>query len=280
LQPDDASDSWPAASLSKSPARSSQASIRSTDINDLNDLRSAGATPDGTKSSRTNFAQAARSLTGPDRKQALASVNAAAAAAQKWGWGVLARNRQRESPTGGAPDKRPKDSPARPLREPMGRGRPLPPPGMPLPPPEKPVRAGSFIAPKRKPVPPPLLPKRPESNAGLSDANQLAKPSPTKPALPERRKRQSAMAMRADDPSESEVLVVEAPTESAPATPVPTDEEHHDDFFGHGESTGVDEPIPKPVGKPTLPARRPVAPEELPQEEKEEMQRQEIGMYT
>jgi hypothetical protein len=167
------------------------------------------------------LASAARSLTNTDRKQALASINAATAAAQKWGWGVLNRNKQREAEAANR---------ERTPETPIGRGRPLPPPGIPLPPPERsPMKTNPFAVPKRRPVPPPQLPKRPDTtiNEQSSDTSNLT----PKPPLPERRNRQSSF--QGDDEHTDEVLVVEAPVESAPTSPVV--DEHHDDFFGHGE---------------------------------------------
>lgn len=170
--------------------------------------------------STKSFGSAARSLTAADRKQALASVNAAAVAAQKWGWGVINRNKQKEAEA----SNREKT-----LNTPMGRGRPLPPPGTPLPPPERSLASSvPFALPKRKPVPPPLLPKRSEVSNDLHSTVSVQ--SPPKPPLPERRKRQSSF--QGHDEHEDEVLVVEAPLES-PISPVPL--EHQDDFFGHGE---------------------------------------------
>lgn len=167
------------------------------------------------------LASAARSLTSTDRKQALAAVNAATAAAQKWGWGVLNRNKQKETEAANR---------ERALETPMGRGRPLPPPGIPLPPPERsPMKTNPFAVPKRRPVPPPMLPKRPDTNVNGQDSDS-GRPSP-KPPLPERRNRQSSF--QGDDEHGDEVLVVEAPVESAPTSPAV--DEHHDDFFGHGE---------------------------------------------
>ena len=168
------------------------------------------------------LASAARSITNADRKQALASINAATAAAQKWGWGVLNRNKQKEADAA---------SRERVLEAPMGRGRPLPPPGTPLPPPERsPMKNNPFAVPKRRPVPPPMLPKRPDASIN-GQASDVSHPS-QKPALPERRNRQSSF--QGDDEHGDEVLVVEAPVESAPTSPAV--DEHHDDFFGHGES--------------------------------------------
>ena len=43
--------------------------------------------------------------------------------------------------------------------------------------------------------------------------------------------------MQATEPQEDELLVVEAPHESAPTSPLPEVGEHHDEFFGHSEGT-------------------------------------------
>ncbi|KAJ9613896.1 hypothetical protein H2200_002032 [Cladophialophora chaetospira] len=302
-------------SLPRTSTNTSRTSLRSTDTPEAEDSRPVTA-EDG-KEPPKKFAFNAKSLTSGDRKQALASVNAAAAAAQKWGWGVLARNKQREAQAAATKASNEASSGPPTPREPMGRGRPLPPPGIPLPPPER-KNTNSFLAPKRKPVPPPLLPKRPETD-GLNGPTS-ARSSP-KPPLPDRRKRQSSTL--ADEEAENEVLVVEAPTESAPTSPA--HDEHHDEFFGHGESPQTMEeeleapPLPEgdneavepaaalteaPV-KPPLPARseeadsptdgeedmeahtRPPLPQRTSSElspplphEGEEIHRQEIGMYT
>ncbi|EXJ54286.1 hypothetical protein A1O7_09624 [Cladophialophora yegresii CBS 114405] len=215
-------------SLPQTPTNASRTSLAPSEAHETMD-ESRPPTAEAEREPPKKFTFGAKSLTSGDRKQALASVNAAAAAAQKWGWGVLARNRQREAQAAAAKAAEEASNSASSPREPMGRGRPLPPPGMPLPPPERP-KSSSFLAPKRKPVPPPLLPKRPGTDGPTS-----AKSSP-KPPLPERRKRQSSM--QTADEAENEVLVVEAPIESAPASPAGAeryDSEHRDDFFGHGE---------------------------------------------
>jgi Maintenance of mitochondrial morphology protein 1 len=185
---------------------------------------------EGPKRAKT-FASTARSLTGGDRKQAIAQISAAAGAAQQWGWGVLNKRRQqREAAPNGSPELRPD--------VPMGRGHPLPPPGMPLPPPARSSTRVSLggVVPKRKPLPPPLLPKRNQVDAPVETENP--DPSP-RPPLPERRQRKSLQ--NSDAPVE-EVFVVEAPTESAPTSPKA--EEHHDEFFGHGEDDATPS-IPK-----------------------------------
>ena len=249
------------------------------------------------------LSHATGSFTGPDRKYSTAPISAATAAAQKWGWGVLARNRQREAQAGA--EKSAGDASGTPPM-PMGRGRPLPPPGVPLPPPQR-----SWSIPKRKPVPPPLLPKRPEVNGSSSDAG-LTKSLPG-PPLPERRKRQSSTLQtnaNGEEQADDEVLVVEAPTESAPTSP--TVDEHHDDFFGHGEPTddhgeetdnhreptdhgeptdNHGEPTdnhreptaPEPKverQRPPLPARRSVPDFDYIDSKEEELSRQEIGTYS
>ncbi|KAK4941405.1 hypothetical protein LTR10_018674 [Elasticomyces elasticus] len=302
-------DSETTLSASLPEATSSRASIVSNETEDVkeNDEKPARQRSKNTKSF------AARSLNKEDRKQAIASINAAAAAAQKWGWGVLARNKQRDGQSAAERDD------ASTPREPMGRGRPLPPPGTPLPPPEKPIRNNSFMAPKRKPVPPPRLPQRTETNGSTNPQSPRKVP---KPPLPERRKRQTSA--QPESQSEDEVLVVEAPTDSAPASPAAG--EHHDEFFGHMEPPAAEKPVtsmseehpaagseeptttipeqrartvaegleteepalapeehittsPQKPPKPTFPAQPSEIAEHLPNN-KEELSRQEMGMYT
>ena len=180
---------------------------------------------DGSKSTK-NFAQAARSFTASDRKQALAS---ATAAAQRWstlGWGVISKNKQKAAQSGAQTPQSTADVVP---STPMGRGHPLPPPGVPLPGPQKSVMVG-FGMPKRKP----LLPTRPSANgsAGTPATKAPSSPKPP-PPLPERRRRQSSRAELSSDNTEDEVLVVEAPTESAPTSPAA--DVNHDEFFGHTE---------------------------------------------
>ncbi|KAK5053164.1 hypothetical protein LTR84_002138 [Exophiala bonariae] len=262
--------------IARTPTTMSTASFNSTNQTDLK--------RDGSRSSQESnkpkgFAQAARSLTTADRKQAMASITAASVAAQRWSWGVLARNKQRESQAlaEGGTSETGIDSPATIPREPMGRGRPLPPPGIPLPPPEKPIKNNTFSLPKRKAVPPPLLPQRPDSS--IQGEPSPARSSPRPPTLPDRRRRQSSMLQDGD--AESEVLVVEAPMESAPTSPAPGQDEHHDDFFGHGEPAGND----RHSTPPPLPARDRDSPpnyedDDLRENQDQELDRQEIGMYT
>lgn len=178
-----------------------------------------------------------------DHAKTMQSIAAAKEAAQKWGWGVIAKKQRESDSRSGATTPDPS--------QPMGRGQPLPPPGMPLP---RPPKAGIFSMPKRKPT------ALSQTDGGSTNASRTAGDSPPKaqpPALPERRRRQSQLNLQNSDPQDYELLVVEAPQESAPTSPLPAENEHHDDFFGHSE----DAPEPKlvhavaPKYAPPLPSR-------------------------
>lgn len=208
--------------------------------------RSRALTHEGhhSRSRSKDFADVAKSLTSGETKQAMASINAAASAAQKWGWGVIARNRQQQNDGYAGHEQHTAGN----LSIPMGRGQPLPPPGTPLPPPAKP---SLFSIPKRKPAPP--LPKRPSDSE-----NSTPKQPPLLPERPERRRRQASLASGNREDAD-ELLVVEAPAESNPTSPL---NEHHDEFFGHGEDKKeevlAEEAVPKKEVKrpPPLPMRK------------------------
>ena len=203
------------------------------------------------------FASMTGSLKSMDRKQTINSIGSATAVAKKWSWGMLNRNDSRSSST--SLDARPGTP-----EQPIGRGRPLPPPGVPLPPPEKQGLKYMQSLTKRKPVPPPQLPERPGMTAATPNG---------KPPLPERRKRQS-VSMSHESPAMEEVMVVEAPRESAPSSPVEVNEEkgEREGFFGEMEQNG--EPSKGPVEEelrekqdenrrppgPLLPPRTPTEP--------------------
>ncbi len=172
-----------------------------------------------------------RSLAPSAEKRQSINLSSATAAAKNWGWGVLARNQQRDKE--GVAHNSKLGTP----ELPMGRGRPLPPPGTPLPHPPRSL-LGTIPLPKRKAVPPPA----PLDRNGSTDSSRRSTP---KPPGPERRKRQSSV-QKDDQPDE--VLVVEAPVDSNPSTPI--SDEHHDEFFGHGEdangsATGIAEDRPE-----------------------------------
>ncbi|RMZ78529.1 hypothetical protein DV737_g3842, partial [Chaetothyriales sp. CBS 132003] len=156
-------------------------------------------------------------LTAADRKKA---VESAQASAQKWstmGWGVLARNRQQPGRQDAAALANGRPS------SPMGRGQPLPPPGQPLPAPQKPLTiAGSDHV--------------NGSPGSLTNDEKL----PTAAKRPPLNKRKGSRAgLDLDNGGEDEVMVVEAPIESQPASPAAAERDDltRDDFFGHGESS-------------------------------------------
>ncbi|KAK0655255.1 hypothetical protein B0T16DRAFT_341443 [Cercophora newfieldiana] len=136
------------------------------------------------------------------RRTALAAVSNAAASAKQWGLSALQRHATKAAQEGQptAPE------PAVDLSQPMGRGRPLPPPGTPLPMPDK--QSTPIPVPKRKPIaPPPPPPQRNEEHAP-----ERRRPLPP-PVLPKRRQLQS------EQPGD-EMLIVAAPAESEPTTPL------------------------------------------------------------
>ena len=165
------------------------------------------------------------------------ALGAATAAAKRWGWGVLARTTEQKNGNSKNSDPDRAGTPDNPI----GRGRPLPPPGMPLPPPERPSSKASPInLPKRKAVAPPLLPQR------RQDENKLrAVPAPPLPA----RRRQKSTAI--SDTDEQGVLVVEAPLDSEPTTPLSEVEKAFPSSgnLGHGSSTSTDQNLRLSPGK-------------------------------
>lgn len=241
-------------------SKSSRESISGPSRQPTSDLsRSRPTTPangsrppslDEERRTRTLTQQAKSMGNAEQRKQAIAS---ATATAQKWGtmgWGVLSKNRQKpDSDRSTSQSQTDEQTPITPVNgtpsAPMGRGQPLPPPGVPLPKPPKPTMMSSFMLSKRKP----MLPQRAQGNGGTditastasSSKEDLPKSSPkAPPPLPDRRRRQSSRVSQAEGDVD-DVLVVEAPTESAPTSPAAersrAESELHDDFFGHSEET-------------------------------------------
>ncbi|KAK5956380.1 hypothetical protein OHC33_002957 [Knufia fluminis] len=206
---------------------------------------------------KIGLAAAAKTFANSDRQDKLASINAAREAAQKWGWGVLARKRQHEAGVGASAEQENKHD----TSQPMGRGQPLPPPGMPLP---KPAKPSMFALPKRRPVPAPPTPRDGSSTQGNTTPSTESPPKAAPPPLPERNRRQSYK--QHTEGEDDELLVVAAPQDSAPATPAPVENEHHDEFFGHGEDDrSLEQKNPKkdlPKYAPPLPSRRPESREE------------------
>ncbi|KAI0476204.1 hypothetical protein GGR56DRAFT_641654 [Xylariaceae sp. FL0804] len=143
----------------------------------------------------------------PETKRAntLAAVTTAAATAKRWG--IHAISRQAEKNGHG---RKPSDVD---LNQPMGRGQPLPPPGTPLPRPGE--KATPIPVPKRKPLAPPPLPRQSTGNDSEARAERRAVPPPPLP----RRRRVSQIHIGAA--GEENDLVVEAPAESEPNSPLP-----------------------------------------------------------
>ncbi|KAL0937920.1 putative ph domain-containing protein [Colletotrichum truncatum] len=137
----------------------------------------------------------------------LAAVANAAVTARQWGWNALQKHK--DAKNGNTADH---NSPVD-LNQPMGRGRPLPPPGTPLPPPERGSKVTTIPVPKRVIVPPPSMPERPHS-AALAESKTERRPVPP-PPLPSRRHIDSST----NDGGEN-MLVVEAPLDSEPSTPM------------------------------------------------------------
>ncbi|KAF9888445.1 hypothetical protein FE257_008723 [Aspergillus nanangensis] len=132
-----------------------------------------------------------------NRSQVSLSIGSATSAAKKWGWNVFGKG----DPNSGPQASRPAGTP----EEPIGRGQPFPPPGTPLPYPER-------YASKRKSTP---IPKRKPVPLTSSNEEQTSHSRPSSMA----RKKASSSSGESDRPPD-ELLVVEAPYDSAPNSPV------------------------------------------------------------
>ncbi|KAF9872197.1 putative ph domain-containing protein [Colletotrichum karsti] len=164
------------------------------------------------------------STNGETKRTTLAAVANAAVTARQWGWNALQKHK--DTRNGNSAEQNPPVD----LNRPMGRGQPLPPPGTPLPPPVKGSKVTTIPVPKRKPIPPPSLPERPHS-AALADSKPERKPIPPPlvesksdrserrpvppPPLPSRRH-----IDKDDNDAGENMLVVEAPLDSEPTTPM------------------------------------------------------------
>jgi hypothetical protein len=178
---------------------------------------------------------------GIQKRTTLAAVTNAAASARRWGINALQRHNEAANNKSGASADGELD-----LNQPIGRGRPLPPPGQPLPMPDKRSKTASIPVPKRKPIAsPPLLPREP--NGGVEDQHDFQRRPVPPPPLPRRHaidedrgsteslpldtgrlpapplpKRQSPYEGTFD--GGDNMLVVEAPADSEPTTPM---SDHH-----------------------------------------------------
>ncbi|KAK6208846.1 ph domain-containing protein [Colletotrichum tabaci] len=147
---------------------------------------------------------------GETKRTTLSAVANAAVTARQWGWNAIQKHKDAKNGNG-AEQNAPLD-----LNQPMGRGRPLPPPGTPLPPPERGSKVTTIPVPKRKPIPPPNLAERPQSNAS-SESRPERRPVPP-PPLPSRRHIDTHKNI--DEGGGESLLVVEAPLDSEPSTPM------------------------------------------------------------
>ena len=161
------------------------------------------------------FQNLAKSLTAAEKKPQMQAVMSAANAAKNWGWSTL--NRKGKGLNGNA--KREK---AGTPENPLGRGRPLPPPGEPLPLPES--RRG-LVLPKRKPVPP-------SSTTWPIRENPKQSQRAAEKSLPQESSQEAK-----DSPGN--LLVVEAPLDAESTSSV--DEEDQDGYGEFMDSFTVDD---------------------------------------
>jgi hypothetical protein len=147
------------------------------------------------------------------------TIGSATAAAKKWSWSVFGK--------GDMTSDEPSRTPTGALNEPIGRGHPHPPPGAPLPRPDKyALKRNSGTLPKRKPVGVPSpLPEKSSTNETrpVPPAPPPRKKSSTKgprpvPPPPLPRRKPIPQHIRTDDPT-GDLLVVQAPYDSAPDSP-------------------------------------------------------------
>ena len=181
------------------------------------------------------------------KNNTFAAVSNAAQQARQWGLNALQRRRE-------AKEEQQKQNqlnhhhnsnghPQVDLSQPMGRGRPLPPPGIPLPPPDRSQKPTTIPVQKKRTLPPPLLPERWWPGPGdrdrdrdrererereweqevqkakemsLEDEQHKSKRPVPPPPLPRRRGRNDSVD---DYPPEGNMLVVAAPSDSEPGTP-------------------------------------------------------------
>ncbi|KFY58978.1 hypothetical protein V496_05878 [Pseudogymnoascus sp. VKM F-4515 (FW-2607)] len=139
------------------------------------------------------------------KRNTLSAVASAAENARKWGLNALQRSRDQTklsmaSELGGeTPD----------LTQPMGRGKPLPPPGTPLPPPDRKTKTAPIPVPRRRPLPPPYLARQPSEVKARSSSSSTSHQAPQLPKRPSRNDHAV---------SQEGVLVVAAP-DSEPVSP-------------------------------------------------------------
>ncbi|RFU34493.1 hypothetical protein B7463_g1874, partial [Scytalidium lignicola] len=234
------SSSMQSASLPPTPSSASVSSFQG----DATSTRSFGSVKFDPRKDNSSSASI-KSVSAETKRISLAAVQSAAASAKKWGWNALQRHPDSSK------DSIPETNET--MSQPMGRGRPLPPPGTPLPPPDRRTKTAPIPVPKRKPVAPHLPKKSPESESNHSNSsNEIQRrpvPPPPLPARPRHVIDEQAEGMMDDDG----LLVVAAPiVDSQPGTPL---SEQHPSYIeawaeddGEGETS---EPAPRPVSAQT-----------------------------
>ncbi|KAI9372808.1 hypothetical protein BJX61DRAFT_421659 [Aspergillus egyptiacus] len=183
-----------------SPERSSSAGVSESSLITRGEPRRSSSSLSSNKtwqsSALEKSTRSVASSISEKKTQSTLSLGAATSVAKKWGWNIFGR----VEPNQGHRVSRPAGT----LDEPIGRGHPLPPPGTPLPRPAKvnPTR-NPVSVPKRKPVPA----AAPQEN---NPARLSGSPFP---------RRNPAFGLSDGIGRLDQLLVVEAPCDSAPNSP-------------------------------------------------------------
>lgn len=162
----------------------------------------------------------------PPKRIMLSTVANAAATAKRWGINALQRNVDQSRRLSAD-----HDDVSSHLNQPMGRGRPLPPPGVPLPRPDRRTPTAPIPVPKRKPLPPPVLPARPKRQESASTESSATESAEKLPPLPKRRPNQNQNGASEDERGQGQwdinenvnddgIFVLAAPPDSEPTTPL------------------------------------------------------------
>ncbi|KAE8351482.1 hypothetical protein BDV28DRAFT_136962 [Aspergillus coremiiformis] len=155
------------------------------------------------RSTLETLTRSVTSSTVAEKSPVSLTLGTATSVAKKWGWNMFGKGEQN---AGTHETSRPAGTP----EEPIGRGHPLPPPGTPLPRPETfAFKRNAVPVPKRKPVPHNAPPEQ--------QAKGDAKRAVSKPPLP--RRKPFFQPEESENPPD-ELLVVEAPYDSGPNSPV------------------------------------------------------------
>ncbi|GJC85667.1 putative PH domain-containing protein YPR091C [Colletotrichum liriopes] len=174
-----------------SPTSSSRASVKSA----------TGSISKGLfRRENTGSTNSTTSTNGETKRTTLSAVANAAVTARQWGWNAIQKHK--DAKNGNGTEQTPPSTVAA--------------PGTPLPPPERGSKVTTIPVPKRKPIPPPNLPERPQSTAS-SESKTERRPVPP-PPLPSRRHIDTHK--NADEGGGEGLLVVEAPLDSEPSTPM------------------------------------------------------------